>query len=252
MKGFVRLTWVELKLFARDPFAGTFALAMPLITFVLLAAVFGNDPEEVDEDGVLAFRGVGGADYYMVASIALVMAAAGLLSLPVRLASYREQGVLRRFRASGVPAWALLGSQLVIGIVVGAIGSAVMVGVAIPLYGTQGPEQIPGVMAAYLLATVSFTVIGFLLGGVLRTARAAQGIGLILFFVSWMVCGTGPPRAVLPEGVSDFSLAFPLTHAVIVLQDPWWGYGWAAPHLVALAAFMLASAVLSQLLFRWD
>jgi ABC-2 type transport system permease protein len=219
LRGFRKLTWIELKLFARDPFALAFVLILPFFMLLLLATVFGDAAEETP-DGRLVFRGLGGPNYYMATSIVAVIAAIGLLVVPMHIASYREQGVLRRLRASGVTAWEVLASQLAISMVVAFAGSAAMVAVVVPAFGTRLPEAPIGVLAAFVMSAVSLAAIGGLLGALAPTARAAQGIGLLLFFGCWMLSGGGPPRAVLPEGVRRMTEVLPLTHANIALQDP--------------------------------
>ncbi len=252
MRGFWTLTWVEMKLFVRDPFATVFALVFPLIMLLVLAAVFGDTPPTDRVNGELVFRGVSGDDYYVAASLGIVVAAIGLLTLPVHLAAYREQGVLRRMLASSVPTWALFGSQLIVGLIVSIVGSLIMIGIATAIYDTMLPEDLLGVLVAFLLAMLCFCAIGFLLASLFPTARAAQGIGLILFFVVWMFSGTAPPRAVLPEPARQFGNAEPLTHAVIAIQDPWFGYGWNVEKLLIVAAVTIVAGGLAIWRFRWD
>lgn len=252
MWGFLQLTWTELKLFIRDPFALVFALVFPLIMLLVLAAVFGDSPPGDRVNGELVFRGVSGDDYYVAASAGGVIAAIGLLTLPVHLAGYREQGVLRRFRASSVPAWALYGSQLVVGLIIAVLGIVLMVAVTTFIYDTRLPDDPLGVVVGIVVGVLCFSAIGFLLASLLPTSRAAQGIGLILFFVIWMLSGTAPPRAVLPSGartVGDFE---PLTHLVIAIQDPWFDFGWNVEKLLIVTAVTVAAAIPAVLLFRWD
>lgn len=252
MRGFRALTWLELKLFARDPFALVFALVFPLIMLLVLAAVFGDTPPTDEVNGRLVFRGVSGDDYYVAASLGVVVAAFGLLTLPVHLAAYREQGVLRRMLASSVPTWALFGAQLIVGLVVAIAGSLIMVAVTTVIYDTKLPDDPLGVLVALLLAMLCFSAIGFLLASLFPTARAAQGIGLILFFVVWMFSGTAPPRAVLPEVARRAGDAEPLTHAVIAIQDPWFGFGWNPEKLLIVAAVTAVAGVLGVWRFRWS
>src|SRR4030067_3793664 len=101
-----KLTWVEIKLFIREPITVAFTLALPVIFLFVMGGVFGNTPNAD------IYRGVGAMDYYVPAYFALVIAAIGVVALPVHLTSYRERGVLRRRRASSISVWALLGSQL--------------------------------------------------------------------------------------------------------------------------------------------
>ncbi len=249
-RGFSKLTRVEMNLFLRDPFATVFALVLPLIMLLLLAAVFGSTPAgETDESGRLVFRGIPGDDYYMTACIVLVIAAIGLLTIPIHLAGYREGGILRRFRASSIPAWGLFGSQIGVSLAIGTVGSLVMIAVAMMVYGTQLPASYAGVVVAFAVSTLCFVALGFLLASLVPTARAMQGISLILFFLFWMVSGTAPPRAVLPSGVRTLSEAIPLTHALIAIQDPWFGMGWNWGELGILLAFTICAAIPALILF---
>lgn len=252
MQGFLKLTWVELKLFVRDPFATVFVLVRPLIMLLLLAAVFGDTPPTDMMNGLLVFRGVSGDDYHVAASVALVIAAIGLLILPTHIASYREQGVLRRFEATSVPPRAIFASQLMVGLIAAIVGSLFMVAIATPIYGTMLPEDLIGILAAIALSMLCFTAIGFALGSFFPTARAAQGIGLILFFVLWMLSCTGPPRAVLPDGVRRLGEYEPLTHVVIAIRDPWSGHGWDSENLLTIAVVTVAAAAIGIWRFRWD
>lgn len=248
-KSFSKLTSVELKLFLRDPFATVFALVLPLIMLLLLAAVFGDTPAGETDNGVLVFRGIAGNDYYMSASVVLVIAAIGLLTIPIHLTSYREVGILRRFRASSIPAWSLFVSQIIVALVVAAVGTVVMMLVAKVVYDTQFPQSVPGVLVTFVLSTLCFTSVGFLIAALVPTARAAQGISLIIFFLFWMLSGTAPPRAVLPDSIRPLTEAIPLTHALIALQDPWYGIGWNWTELGILAAFTVGTAVPALYLF---
>ena len=107
--GYRALTITELRLFRREPFAVVFALAYPLMMMLLLSAVFGNDQANAQdmENGMLVWRGVTPTDYYTAASVAVIIAALGVMTMPINLAGYREQGILRRLRASSVSAFEL-------------------------------------------------------------------------------------------------------------------------------------------------
>lgn len=243
-----KLTWVEFKLFTREPLAVVFSLAFPLFMLFVLAGVFGNTAEPDEPE----WRGVGPATYYVPAYIALTIAAIGLISLPVHLSSYRERGVLRRFRASSVPVWAILGSQMVVSFVVAVLGSALLTLAALLAYDTELPESNAGVVAAFSLGTLSFVAIGVLLGSLLPNARAAQGAGLILFFVMMMLSGAGPPREVLGGAMRAVSDVLPLTYAITLLQDPWLGFGWDATGSLIVTGLLVVSATLSIRFFKWE
>ena len=254
MRGYLTMTGTELRLFLREPFAVVFVLAFPLMMMALLAAVFGNDEADARdvENGMLVWRGVTPADYYTVATVAVIVAALGLMTLPITLSGYRERGVLRRFHASSVSTAALVGAQLTVALVTFVVGAVVMYVVARVSYGAMFPEDVPGVVVALLVGTAAFGAVGLLLATVVRTSRSAQGIGLLLFFAMWLISGTCPPRAVLPAGVRDIGGLLPLSHLVTALQDPWYGNGWNGIDLAVLVAYAVAAGVPALWLFRWD
>jgi ABC-2 type transport system permease protein len=104
----LKLTWVELKLFVREPITMVFTFALPLIFIFVLDEVFGNTPDQT------VYRGVGATNYYTPAYIGLVIASIAVVGLPVHLTGYRERGVLRRLRASPIPLWTIFGSQVLV------------------------------------------------------------------------------------------------------------------------------------------
>jgi ABC-2 type transport system permease protein len=247
----VKLAWVETKLFVREPLTVIFAFAFPLIMLFVLAEVFGNEPDTTDEGGIV-YRGVGPIDYYVPAYVALVIAAIGLVSLPVHLAAYRERGVLRRLNASGVPVGAVFAAQTLVTLLIALVSGLVLGCAAALAYGIDAPRSLAGVGGAFLLVTLTFAALGLLLGGLLPTARAAQGAGLILFFVMMLLGGAGPPPEVLSEPLHRVSELLPLTHAIVVVQDPWLGFTWSGIALAVVVAFLVASALVAARLFRWE
>ncbi len=252
MRLLAKLSWVEAKLFIREPLALIFTFAFPFFMLIVLAGVFGNDIETDDPEFLRVWRGVGPADFYAPAYVALVIASVGLIALPVRMAGYRERGVLRRFRAAGLSLPVVIGSQIAVAaalVVVGSIGIAI---VARVFYGAMLPEVWLEVLIAYVLSLACFCAIGVALGAVLPTARAAQGAGLILFFVMMMTGGAGPPREVLGDVLRWLSDPLPFTHVVLTLQGPWLGKAWAWTSFWVVLAFIGAASVISVRYFRWD
>jgi ABC-2 type transport system permease protein len=103
-----------------------------------------------------------------------------------------------------------------------------------------------------VLGTVSFVCIGFLLGAVLPSTRSAQGIGLILFFVMMILGGAGPPPEVLAGVLDVVGKLTPLRHVILVLQDPWLGFGWSVNASLIVAGITVVSAGLAARFFRWE
>jgi ABC-2 type transport system permease protein len=233
------MTWVELKLFVREPLTVMFVLVLPLVVLYVLNGVFGSSPDPS------VWQGLPPIDFYTSAYAALVAATAGVLSLPVHLAGYREQGVLRRFRASAVRPVALVGAHMAVTVVIATAGAVLLTAVSTVAYGARLPADWLGVIAAYLLCAVSFAGLGALLGFLVPTARAAQGLGVLLFFVFMMLGGAGPPQEVLPAALSHIADAVPVTHAGRLVRGPWMGQGWDGQALLFVLTMLVASLALT-------
>lgn len=244
-----KLAWMEAKLVVREPLTLVFTFAFPLIMLFVLAEVFGNSTADRDE---VVWRGVGAIDFYVPAYVALVAASVGVVSLPVHLTSYRELGVFRRFRASGMSAWTLVAAEALVTMALTLVGAALVVASSAIVYSNREPRSPAGVLAVFLLVTLLFAAVGILLGAVLPNARAAQGAGAILFFVMLLLCGGGPPREVMSAPMRAIADVLPLSHAVRVLQDPWLGFAWEWTPFLAVLGFLAASVLLAVRLFRWE
>ncbi len=249
MRSLLKLTWVEIKLFIREPITVVFTLALPLIFLVVMGGVFGNDPSEGD---MIIYRGVGAMDYYMPSYYGLVMMAIGTVALPVHLTGYRERGVLRRFRASSFSVWSVLGSQLIVSFIIAVLGSLLITGLGIVTYHPHMPVHPWQLVPAFLLGVICFTCFGFFLGAVLPSTRSAQGIGLILFFVMMILGGAGPPPEVLTGALGVVGEVMPLRPVILMLQNTWLGFEWHTAGSLITAGITVVSAVLAARFFRWE
>jgi ABC-2 type transport system permease protein len=229
---FAKLAWTETKLSLREPTVAVFALAFPLILLYLLLNSFGTQP---DAD----FSGVNSADYYVPAYLIGTIAATALVAIPVHLAAYRERGVLRRLRASGIAPGSVLIAQILVASLLVTVGAAVMVGLGDASFLLSSPSSWSTVIGGFALATVSFCAFGVALSTLLPTARAAQAVGLLLFF------GGGPPAAILPDAVARVADALPMSYAVQLLQRGWWEGTWYATGLAVQTLVTIVSSLIA-------
>jgi ABC-2 type transport system permease protein len=232
-----RLLASELRLLMREPLVLAFVFAFPLITVLILGGVF-------DEEDALDFEGALPSDFYIAAYFGVVIAAVGLIMLPAHIASYRENGVLRRFDAAGFPRWTFPVSQFVMGAVFVAIGAVILLATAALAYGLPGPEDAARTTIGIVAGSLAFISIGVMLGTLLPSARAAQGVGLLLFLPMFLLAGGGPPPDVMSPIMNDIATMLPLTHVVRAIQEPWLGLGTGTDHLlVVVAIFVVATLV---------
>jgi ABC-2 type transport system permease protein len=235
---FVRLVRTELKLMVREPLTLIFVFVFPVVTMLIIGGSFGTKP-------TIAFDMVNPSQWYVASYLTVVIAATGLIMVPVHLASYRERGVLRRFAAAGFPRWSFALAEVVTGLVAISAGSAVLLVVAAPVYGLPSTHHLLQVAAAFVLGSVAFVSIGVLLGTVLPSARAAQAVGMVLFFPSFLLGAGGPPPHVMGSALRDIARYLPLTRVTEAVRGPWLGIGTATSSLVVVAALAVVATALA-------
>jgi ABC-2 type transport system permease protein len=205
-----RLLTAELRLLTRAPLTLTFVLGFPIISMLIIGGVFGTEPDDVFP--------VNPSHWYVASYFTVVIGATGLIMLPVHIASYRELGILRRFAASGFPRWSFALAELTTGLAAIAVAGPLLVAVAAPVYGLPAVEDPLRVVAGIVAGSVAFISIGVLLGTLLPSARAAQSIGLMLFFPSFLLGVGGPPPAVMSEPLREIAEKLPLALATDAIR----------------------------------
>jgi ABC-2 type transport system permease protein len=245
MRSLAKLTLVELKLFTREPVNLVFTLILPVMILIVMGEVFGRAA-----DVSAMYRGVNAMDYYIPAYIGVVMAAIGLVSIPVHIAGYRERGILRRLRSSSLSIKSFLISQLVVSLVITLACLVVLIALAVVVYHIKMPHSIGLVIGGSMIAMLSFVALGIFLGLVLPNARTAQGVGMPLWFLIFMLSGSGPPRDVMTSVMQTAGKLTPGWHSTSLIQDAWLGYGWNLSASLVLVGFLAAAAVISFLVFR--
>ena len=243
MTAFRALVLSEARLLLRDPVTLLAAVVLPSVVLLLFGGVFGNDPDP-------ALGGRRWIEMFVPSLVVITVGTLGIQTLPVRLATYREKGVLRRLGTTPVHPAALLTAQLVLYAATSVVALVLLIGVASVAYDIPFPRDLAGYVAAFLLGMTSLFAIGLLLAAVAPSARAATSIAIPLFFAVMFLGGVYMPRALLPEIVQRIGEFTP--PGVPALTDAWLG---TAPQLAPLAAMAIGTVVVGALatrLFRWE
>ena len=152
-------------------------------------------------------------DAWVPSVIVISLAMLALQSIPGAVATYREQGVLRRLATTPVHPANLLGAQLLIHVVIALAGIGLTLGVAHAAYDVPMPKHPLMFLLTLLLGTVSMFSFGLLAAAVARTAKAAGGIAMIAFMPTMFFGGVYLPRPLLPEVLQPDRRLRPAGHA---------------------------------------
>jgi len=247
MRGVGKLTWVEMKLFVREPLGAFFTLIFPVVLLLIFGAVFGNHTSGAAGD-------VGFVDAATPGYVALVIATSGLLSLGINVARYREQGILRRLRVTPLRPGAVLAAQVAALFVVTTIGVGMLLATGRALFGLHCAGTPGPLAAAFAISCATMFALGMALASVAASARAAQAVGMAIFYPMIFLSGAALPRELLPDGIRRAAVVLPLTHVVTLLQAAWSGTPWTT-QLSTIAVLGLTTVTASAVAvwsFRWE
>ena len=247
MRGLIKLTLVELKLFLRNPYGAFFTLIFPLMMLFLFGSIYGNEPSPL-------LGGYGSVDVSVPAYTAMIIATAGLLSLTIQISIYREKGVLRRLKVTPLRPQTILTAQVIVIFLITALGMALLVIDGKIVYGLRFDGNPFDVMAGFVLSRLSFFALGFVCASLIPTARTAQAVAMVLFYPMVFLSGATIPLEILPETIRHYAQILPLTHVVTLLRGLWIGDGWVEhfTEVVILAAILVTGVLVSAKTFRWE
>jgi len=248
MRGLFALTWLEIKIFLREPMGAVGTIALPLAVFVAGGRVAGRR---------LAGASIGLSSLLRVGLpvfAAVLIATGAVLSLVTIISIYREGGILRRLRATPLRPQTILTAHVLVKLLLAAVTLSLLMLAGKRYYpaGVGGPAF--GFTVALLIGTWSILSIGFLIASIVPTARFAQPIGAAILYPMIGLSGLFIPVEALPPVFRAIARITPLTYAVSLLQGIWKGETWGAHagDVVALILVFLVCTALSAKVFRWE
>lgn len=246
LKGFWKLTWVETKVFMREPMGVVSTLAFPLVIFVVLGRVMGSP----QAGGVTLEE----SPFNIPVLAALLIAVGAVISLVAIISIYREGGILKRLRATPLSPVTILSAHVVVKLVFTVLSLALLVAAGRQLFPGALDAPMLSFTVALLLSTLSILSLGFVIASVVPTARFAQPIGAAFLYPMIALSGLFVPVEQFPEVLQTLAYALPTTHAVSLMQGIWEGAGWVAHwvNVAALIAAFAACTALSTKVFRWE
>jgi ABC-2 type transport system permease protein len=225
----------QLLLLSRTPRAIFAGLVFPLVLLVLR----GKHPTA----GLVAGLAVLG-----VLSTAYLTHAAGLVAA-------REDGVLRRWRATPLPRWCFFTGRILATVVLAIVAAAVTVAVAVSMYGVQIDFRAGcGLALAIVLGALAFSAVGTAATALVPTAESAQPLLSLTFYPIALLSGIFGTTGSLPHWVDTLMQYLPVWPVADAATHALSRHGEIAPvgDLAVLAGWLIAGIIASLAFFRWD
>ena len=190
--------------FWRNPQSRFFTVALPIIFLIIFVSVFGNHTLR---------NGVKASTYYVPGISALAIIAASFVNLVIAITAQRESGVLKRRRATPVPAWVLIAGRTLTSVVVSLAVMTVLLLIGRFAYGVKLPTHtLPGVAVTAIVGSVAFCCLGYALSTAINSEEAAQPMVQAIMLPLYFISGIFIPNINLPAWLRDVAKVFPVQH----------------------------------------
>jgi len=248
LRGLWKLTWLEIKIFLREPLGAFGSILFPVLIFVVLSRFVGGHltPGALSTAGFLR---VG-----LPVFVSVLIALSGVLSLVTIISIYREGGILKRLRATPLRPQTILTAHVLVKLTLTALTMALTLLAGKRYYPVHTHFPVVGFTIALLISTWSILSIGFLIASIVPTARFAQPIGAAILYPMIGLCGLFVPVQSMPPALQALARVLPLTYAVSLLEGIRKGEGWSthAGDVAALVVVFVVCTALSAKVFRWE
>jgi ABC-2 type transport system permease protein len=245
MRLFVHELRAQQRLFWRSRELAFFTFMLPIILFFLLGSVYGEDKVE----------GVRGADYLLAGMLGYGCVSTTFAGLAILLVIRREQGILKRLRATPLPPSTYLAAVLTSIVLVFAVETVLMIAIGRVAFDTPLPARALSLIAALLLGAVSFAALGVALSSVVRSAEGASAVVNAIYLPVSFISGAFFSPASFPAFLEAIADVLPLTYFIELVRNVMlhgsqlWDEPTAVAVIAAWGAFGLVVAVRS---FRWE
>ena len=246
LHGLWKLTWVEAKVFMREPLGVATSLVVPVVIFILLGRSLGF--------GRLDATSADQAPFNVPILAVLIIAISAVLSLVTIITIYREGGILKRLRATPLSPVTILGAHVIVKLVFTVVSLALLVLAGRQFLPGAIDVNLPSFTAALPVSTLSILSLGFLIASIVPTARFAQPIGAALLHPMIAVSSLFFPLEQLPPLIRIVAYGLPTTHAVSLMNGIWDGSGWGAHwgNVGGLVLVFVVCTAVSTRVFRWE
>jgi ABC-2 type transport system permease protein len=240
----VRQLRYEQLVFWRSREAAIFVFLLPILLFVLLASVYGDTVNGPDAKTFLLVGMIG----YGVANTAFG-------GLAIFLVLRREAGILKRIRATPLPAAIYLSAVLVSSLLVFALQSAALLVVGRLLFDAEAAENALGTVVVLFAGALAFAALGVAAAAVVRSSEGASPIvNVVILPMAFLSGSFGPPEE-YPAVLEAIGEALPLRHFLELLGRAYLdgdsvvgdGGSWAV-----LALWALLGVVVAWRWFGWQ
>ena len=230
--------------FWRGRESAIFVFLFPVLLFLLLSTVYSGE-----------YRGRPLTDYLVPSLVTYGIANTAFGGLAIILVVRRELGILKRIRATPLPAPMYLAATLSSILLVFALQAAAIMALGRVLFDWHLPSEWPSLFAVFLLGALCFAGMGFGAASLIRSAEGASAVvNVITLPMAFLSGGFGPTQD-FPDFLQAIADVLPLTYLVDIVQGIVYEGKpiWEQPGAVGvLLAWGVAGTLIAARFFGWE
>ena len=248
IRALAKLTWLEIKIFIREPLGVFGTVGIPVVVFVVATRLLRAS------SGTAAPRPGGLDNSFLPVLTSILIALSAVVSLIAIVSIYREGGILKRLRATPLSPVVILTAHVLVKLIFTAITLTAMLLAGRRYFPTDAHVNVVSFGAALLFTTWAILSIGFVIASLVPTARFAQPLASMTMYPMLGVSGLFYPIERLPPLLRTIAKISPLTYAVSLLDGIWKGESWLAhsSDVAALIVTFVVCTAISARVFRWE
>ena len=238
----------ELLLYVRSRELAFFTFLLPMIFFLLLASVYGND--RIKSEG-----NVRSADYLEAGMIGYGAIAIAFAGLAIVLVIRRESGILKRLRATPLPAPAYVSALLSAFLAAFAVEVVGLIAIGRAFFSVPLPDHVFSLALGLLLGAVSFCGLGIGLTGLIKSAEGASAVVNAIYLPAAFISGSFFSPHSYPRFLRAIADVLPLTYFLRLIRNVMlhgheiWSQG---TNVAVVAAWGIAGVIIAVRSFRWE
>jgi ABC-2 type transport system permease protein len=235
----------ELLLYTRSRELAFFTFLLPMIFFVLLGSTYVSDTVD----------GVKGSHYLQAGMIGYSAISISFAGLAIVLVIRRESGILKRLRATPLPAPAYIAALLSSFLAAFAVEVGALILLGRVLFGIPAPERIGSLVLSLLLGAIAFCGLGIAVASVIKSAEGSSAVVNALYLPASFIAGAFFSPEHFPSVLRAIADVLPLTYFLrlirnVMLHDqPIWTQG---TNVAVIAAWGLLGVIVALRYFRWE
>jgi len=244
MRVFFHQLRAEQLVFWRSKEAALFIFLFPLLLFVLLGSVYNGK-----------IYGVPAPQALLAGLIGYGCANTAFAGLAIQLVLRRENGILKRLRATPLPPSTYVAALLSSTLIVFALQTIALLVLGRILYGTPFPHAVGSLVVAVVLGAAVFAALGVATASLIRSGDGSSAVvNFILLPMAFLTGSFGPTRH-YPRFLRAIGDVLPLKYFVDLMNAVYLRSHalWTKPGAIGvLAAWGAAGLVVAVFRFRWE